>query len=89
MSVVEKDIGALLCRLEIDFGSLMKLIEAACLEAHLDDAEIEALLRDPNRDTLEVITDSADALRAKAQALIAESILEIHAFRKTSNEAVE
>ena len=67
--------------LDFYLETLFHLVTRLCHEAHLDDEAITILLEMDDRDHLEIITDTADEVLIKAQALIVEARLGIQSVR--------
>lgn len=75
----------LLARLDWDMKNLFVMVEKLCNEAHLDDETIKDILNDGDSEQLEIISDTADEMTAKALPLIVEARLAISTFLETHN----
>lgn len=82
---MSQEIKKLLCRLDWDMKTLFAMIERTCNESHMDDASIAAIVGDGGTDDLEIISDTADEVAAKALPMIVEARLAIRTFLEAQN----
>lgn len=75
-------IDDLLSRLDWTLQHLFRMVDHLCAEAHLDDDDIAEILAEADADSLEIISDTADEVRIKAQDLIVEARLAIQRHRE-------
>ena len=80
MSSIASEIKGLLLRLDFDLESVFQLVTRLCHEAHMDDDEIADRFEGCDvdvLDVLEIISDTADEVLMKVQAIIVEARLAI------------
>ena len=71
----------LLARLDWDLQTIFKMITRLGAEAHLTDEQIGEIINLGNAEHLEIISDTADEITLKAQAIIVEARLAIREAR--------
>ena len=71
----------LLARLDQDLQTIFQMVTRLGAEAHLDDAQIADIINTSNAEPLEIISDTADEVTLKVQAIIVEARLAIREAR--------
>lgn len=74
-------IKVLLDDLDAHLAAIFKLIERLGAEARMDDAAIDAILAEGDRDSLEVITDTAAEVALKVMDRVVDARLAILGWR--------
>jgi hypothetical protein len=71
----------ILARLDWDLQTIFQMITRLGTEAHLEDEQIADIINTANAEPLEIISDMADEVTLKAQAIIVEARLAIREAR--------
>lgn len=81
-----KDAKSLLLALDEVLVQVCQMTGRLCREAHLADEDIDQILSTKNRDHLEIISDTADEVLSKTEALIVEARLTIRNHLETGRK---